>query len=314
MGSDHVLVVEDNPHLADLYAEQLGDAIHTTVTYNGDEALEVVSERGDEIDVVLLDRRMPNRSGDEVLAEIRERGVDCAVAMVTAVDPDFDVIEMGFDDYLTKPVTEEELRNMVDRLLSRSSYDERVREQLALVSKKAALEAEKDQKQLEANEEYLELQRRIAEHRNQLDAAVSGDALVELLLKETGEHLFLVMEYDETGYEYRYIDAPVEEKIATMDGDFEELLSEFREEGQRNNRLDSTFELEGYRCSLHLFRMIMIVHFPQTSEAGVLCGFDPRTASNLTDFVSLVLPYVRDDDRSIDDADRAGRSQLRSGE
>jgi len=58
------------------------------------------------VDVVLLDRMMPGMSGQEVLAAIRERGLDCRVAMVTAVDADFDVIEMGFDEYLGKPRTE----------------------------------------------------------------------------------------------------------------------------------------------------------------------------------------------------------------
>ncbi len=44
-------------------------------------------------------------SGDEVLDTIAERGIDPAVVMVTAVDPDFDIVEMPFDEYLTKPVT-----------------------------------------------------------------------------------------------------------------------------------------------------------------------------------------------------------------
>jgi hypothetical protein len=38
---------------------------------------------------------MPILSGNEVLAAIEERPVDCRVAMVTAVDPDFDIIEMA---------------------------------------------------------------------------------------------------------------------------------------------------------------------------------------------------------------------------
>ncbi len=80
-----VLVVEDEPDLADLYATWLRGEYRVRVAYGGREALEKLD---DEVEVVLLDRRMPDLSGDEALKEIRERGFDCRVAMVTAVEPD----------------------------------------------------------------------------------------------------------------------------------------------------------------------------------------------------------------------------------
>jgi len=58
----------------------------------------------DEVDAVLLDRRMPDVHGDEVLARLREEGCDCPVIMTTAVDPGMDILEMDFEDYLCKPV------------------------------------------------------------------------------------------------------------------------------------------------------------------------------------------------------------------
>jgi len=100
-----VLVVEDEPDLADLYAAWLGDEYRVRTAYGGQEALDELDEADDEVDAILLDRRMPGLSGDEVLAAVRERGIDCRVAMVTAVEPDFDILKMGFDDYLVKPVT-----------------------------------------------------------------------------------------------------------------------------------------------------------------------------------------------------------------
>ena len=81
-----VLVVEDEPDLADLYATWLKIDYSVRTAYGGEEAVEQLD---DEIDVVLLDRRMPGLSGDEVLTKIRERGIDCYVSMVTAVEPDF---------------------------------------------------------------------------------------------------------------------------------------------------------------------------------------------------------------------------------
>lgn len=47
---------------------------------------------------------MPVRSGNEVLDKMRIAGYDWCVAMVTTVEPDLDILEMGFDDYLVKPV------------------------------------------------------------------------------------------------------------------------------------------------------------------------------------------------------------------
>jgi len=88
----HVLIVEDRPEIARLYESWLSDDYTVTVAHDGDEAVETFD---DSIDVVILDRRLPGRPGDEVLAAIREES-DCTVAMATAVEPDFDILELGF--------------------------------------------------------------------------------------------------------------------------------------------------------------------------------------------------------------------------
>ncbi|MFO7834911.1 MAG: HalX domain-containing protein [Halohasta sp.] len=166
-----VLVVEDEPDLADLYATWLKADYRVRTAYGGEEALEKLD---DEISVMLLDRRMPGLSGDEVLDAARERGIDCPVSMVTAVEPDFDIIDMGFDTYLVKPVTRDTLIETVEDLLSRNSYDEGVQELYSLASKKALLESEKGRSSLENNEEYQELSERLAELREDLDETVSS--------------------------------------------------------------------------------------------------------------------------------------------
>jgi len=149
-----VLVVDDETEITALYGEWLSDSYDVRRAYNGEEALEKVDET---VDVVLLDRRMPDLSGDEVLTEIRDRGLDCRVALVTAVDPDFDILELGFDDYLVKPVSRDDLHETVERLLRRASYDEDVQQYFSLASRKATLEAEKPASELEKSEEYAEL-------------------------------------------------------------------------------------------------------------------------------------------------------------
>ncbi|MDY6765206.1 MAG: response regulator [Halobacteria archaeon] len=161
-----VLIVEDENELADLYAKYLKDDYETLIAYNGEEALDLVNE---DVDVVLLDRRMPRMSGDEVLKELEDRGIDCRVAMVTAVTPDFDIIEMGFDDYLVKPVKREDLRETIGRLLKHSTYDEKLQEYVSLTSKRAVLEIEKDRKELKDSEEYARLETRIKKLEKELD-------------------------------------------------------------------------------------------------------------------------------------------------
>jgi len=165
-----VLVIDDEPDLADLYAAWLTDEYEVRTAYGGDEALDAMDE---DIDVALIDRLMPDLSGDEVLDRIREAGYNCRVAMVTAVEPDFDIIEMGFDDYLVKPVRRDELQEAVEGLLSRSTYDTQMREYYALVSKRAALESQKSERELTENSAYAGLLDEIDRLRDELDQTVA---------------------------------------------------------------------------------------------------------------------------------------------
>lgn len=155
-----IVVVEDEPDLADLYAAWLDDRYDVHVAYGGEEALSVVNDV-DDVEVVLLDRRMPVVSGDEVLTTLRDRGVDARVAMVTAVEPDFDILDMGFDIYLTKPISRPNLLDALDSLLTRNEYDDLLQEAAALANKRAVLEAKKSTARLEDNEGYAELVERL---------------------------------------------------------------------------------------------------------------------------------------------------------
>ncbi len=172
MSSDtEVLVVDDETRLADLFGAWLQAEWAVETVYNGEDALE---EMGDSVEVVLLDRRMPGLSGDEVLVEIRDRGYDCSVVMITAVDPDFDIVEMGFDDYLVKPVSKEDLLDIVDTVHTRSDYESEVREYYSLTSKKALLEAEKSERELEDSGEYGDLVDRVGDLSARVDDHISG--------------------------------------------------------------------------------------------------------------------------------------------
>lgn len=150
-------MADDDTVTADGIASALRPEYSVRVAEGGEEALRLLDGS---IDVALLDRRMPDRSGDEVLTVIRERGIDCRVAMVTGVEPDFDVVEMPFDDYVVKPVGVDELRSLVDRLLRRADYQDRVRELYSLASKRAALVAAKDETELASDPRFEALRER----------------------------------------------------------------------------------------------------------------------------------------------------------
>jgi DNA-binding response OmpR family regulator len=166
-----VLIVEDEPDVAETYKLWLQDDYEVRMAKNGDEGLEMLDES---VDVVLLDRMMPGLSGDEVLERIGERELGCRVAMVTAVEPDFDILEMGFDAYLSKPIRSQQLHDTVSNLLERSEYDSMLQEYYALVEKQATLEATKSSAELAESDEYDALTEDIAEMRDGLSETLGG--------------------------------------------------------------------------------------------------------------------------------------------
>lgn len=171
-----VLIVEDEPDVAETYNLWLADDYEVRIAADGEVGLSMLDSA---VDVVLLDRMMPGLSGDEVLERIRERDLSCRVAMVTAVEPDFDILEMGFDAYLSKPIRSEELHDTVEKLLERSTYDSLLQEYYALVEKQATLETAKSRAELAESEEYRELKGRIGELQEELSktmGAIKEDA------------------------------------------------------------------------------------------------------------------------------------------
>jgi DNA-binding response OmpR family regulator len=172
-----VLAVDDEPDLAELYRVYLDSAYDVRIATGGEAALERMDES---VDVVLLDRRMPDLSGHEVLSAMREAGYDARVAMLTAVEPDVDIVDMPFDDYKTKPVTKGDLLTLVEVLLHRAEFDAHSQEFFALASKKAALEAAGTT----GTEEYEELIERMESVRDRVDDTLDNlsarDAFVEV--------------------------------------------------------------------------------------------------------------------------------------
>ncbi|WP_256298480.1 bacterio-opsin activator domain-containing protein [Haloarchaeobius salinus] len=181
-----VLVVDDDEDLADTCRYWLEDDDYRVRTaYSGEDALEAVD---DQVDLVLLDRRMPRKSGDETLDVLREEGYEFPVAMMTAVAPDTDIVDMPFDEYLVKPVDRDDVVDTADELLARSDFSETVREYFALEATEAALssrerEALRDEDQLvelesELDETYEANEEAIARREQQLERLTNVNRVI----------------------------------------------------------------------------------------------------------------------------------------
>lgn len=150
-----VLIVEDEPDLAALYRDWLRPTYSVETVHSGEAALDQMVEMPP--DVVLLDRHLPDISGDTVLTSARDRGHEQPVAMVTAVTPDFDALDLGFDEYLSKPVDREELHDTVEHLLDARSWVALQRSLSAKKIKRNVLQLEHSDLDLAENDEYSRL-------------------------------------------------------------------------------------------------------------------------------------------------------------
>jgi DNA-binding HxlR family transcriptional regulator len=153
-----VLVVDDDPRLARMHADWLAEDYDVELAFNGKQAISALSAG---VDVVLLDRRMPGLSGDELLEKIRDAGLDCRVVMLTAVEPDLDVADMAFDAYVVKPGGKAEVQRVVAEVLERADEDEAVIEYLSLLARRALLDARLSAAEREERREYRRLVDRI---------------------------------------------------------------------------------------------------------------------------------------------------------
>ena len=105
-----ILVVDDEKPISDIIKFNLTkEGYDVVVAMDGQEALDLFES--EEPDLVLLDQMLPELEGTEVLRQIRTKS-QTPVIMVTAKDSEIDKVlglEMGADDYVTKPFSVEEL-------------------------------------------------------------------------------------------------------------------------------------------------------------------------------------------------------------
>ncbi|WP_188453435.1 response regulator transcription factor [Virgibacillus oceani] len=117
-----ILIVDDEISIVTLLkfnVEQAG--FETDVAYNGLEAINKAEKNA--YDLIVLDLMLPELDGMEVCKQLRRNKIETPILMLTAKDDEFDKIlglELGADDYLTKPFSPKEVVARIKAILRRS--------------------------------------------------------------------------------------------------------------------------------------------------------------------------------------------------
>ena len=166
-----VLIVEDEPRIADFLQQGLSAEGHFCVVANdGDSGLSLALE-GD-FDLLLLDLMLPLMHGHEVCQQLRMSKVNLPIIILTAMDSLDDVIaglRMGADDYITKPFSFEELRARIEAVMRRK-FDNTSQDQMLIAGTLAF-----DLKSL-----------RFTVEDNEINMTAKELAIIELLMRKPG--------------------------------------------------------------------------------------------------------------------------------
>ncbi|WP_345751989.1 response regulator transcription factor [Microbacterium rhizophilus] len=170
-----VLLVEDEPDLAEPLAYLLRrEGYEVEIAEDGPAALGAYRERG--ADLILLDLMLPGMPGTEVCRQVRATS-SVPIIMLTAKDSEVDIVvglELGADDYVTKPYSARELLARMRAVLRRT----------------ADAEAELDERVLEGGRVTLDVDRHtVAVDGQQINMPLKEFELLEVLMRNAGRVL-----------------------------------------------------------------------------------------------------------------------------
>ncbi|MBO3663801.1 response regulator transcription factor [Microbacterium stercoris] len=170
-----VLLVEDEPDLAEPLAYLLRrEGYEVEIAEDGPAALGAFRERG--ADLILLDLMLPGMPGTEICRQVRATS-SVPIIMLTAKDSEVDIVvglELGADDYVTKPYSARELLARMRAVLRRT----------------ADAEAELDERILEGGRVTLDVDRHtVAVDGQQINMPLKEFELLEVLMRNAGRVL-----------------------------------------------------------------------------------------------------------------------------
>lgn len=160
-----ILIVDDSKNIRITIQHLLENENHEfDIAMNGEEALDKILTN--EFDLVFLDIRMPTMDGMEVLREIRKKGNKTPVVILSAygtVDNAVEAMKLGVVDFMTKPFTPTEIRELLQSFEKREAFDEEEEEpekELSLAELeqyvKRLISSEKYEKAMDILKKYLE--------------------------------------------------------------------------------------------------------------------------------------------------------------
>ncbi len=117
-----VLIVDDEPHIVNLIKLTLQNDFEVIVAYSGNEALHKAVEQAP--DIITMDIMMPGMSGFEVVEELKKYDDTKSIPVIFLSAKDkladmYEGLDLGADDYITKPFEPEELTKRVKQALGR---------------------------------------------------------------------------------------------------------------------------------------------------------------------------------------------------
>ncbi|WP_053217747.1 response regulator YycF [Virgibacillus senegalensis] len=174
--SQKILVVDDEKPIADILKFNLEkEGYQVVCAYDGDEAIELTNKENP--DLLLLDIMLPNKDGNEVCREVRKTHT-MPIIMITAKDAEIDKVlglELGADDYVTKPFSNREVIARVKANLRRQQVvpedNSRANKDIAigsLVIHPDAYTVTRDGDQVELTHREFELLHYLAKHIGQV--------------------------------------------------------------------------------------------------------------------------------------------------
>lgn len=149
-----ILVVEDDESQAKMYGRWLENVHNVKTATSGSEALEKLS---DDTEVVFMDRKLPDMTASEILDAAGDTLKGKYVVMLTAAEPEVDILDLDIQEYLTKPVSKDDLEEVLENIEEQGKKTEKAQRLWSLVTKKSLLEDKNRLDELEKEKRYEKL-------------------------------------------------------------------------------------------------------------------------------------------------------------